>query len=246
MRKLFENAKSALFSPSEVLKQGLRKFRRIPLERARRTLEKEGSSLDASKPADLVIPAPYFFDRDGNRHDAVWQVSDDRTTLTLEISDARELYPLALDPTLSFTAPGTSNAGSVITGESSNNYFGRSFDTGDWNADGKTDLAVGAPGYSSDTGRAYIFYGDGFIPMSAASADVVITGESSDNYFGTSLASGDWNADGRTDLAVGAYGYSSSTGRASIIITEAKTGEGSNDDVKVRGPVRMRGPVRVR
>jgi formylmethanofuran dehydrogenase subunit C len=101
----------------------------------------------------------------------------------------------------------------IITGEATGNYFGRSLASGDWNADGKTDLAVGASSYSSSTGRAYIFSNDGSIPTTAATADVIITGEATNNYFGFSLTSGDFNADGKTDLAVGAYGYSSNRGR---------------------------------
>jgi hypothetical protein len=117
----------------------------------------------------------------------------------------------------------------VVTGETASSNFGYSLASGDWNADGKTDLAVGASGYSTGTGRVYIFYNDGFIPTTAAAADVIITGETTNNYFGYSLASGDWNADGKTDFAVGAYGYSSNTGRAYIfyngsIVTENASG----------------------
>ena len=108
----------------------------------------------------------------------------------------------------------------VITGEATNNAFGYSLASGDFNADGKTDLAVGANAYSTKTGRAYIFYNDGSIPTTAASADVIITGETTSNYFGGSLVSGDWNADGRADLAVSARGYSTSTGRAYIFYND--------------------------
>jgi hypothetical protein len=65
----------------------------------------------------------------------------------------------------------------IITGETTSNYFGRFLTSGDFNADGKIDLAVGALLYSTNTGRAYIFYNDGSIPTTAATADVIITGE---------------------------------------------------------------------
>ncbi|MFA9262811.1 MAG: FG-GAP-like repeat-containing protein, partial [Undibacterium sp.] len=104
----------------------------------------------------------------------------------------------------------------IITGETNSNYFGHSLAVGDFNADGRTDLAVGAAYYSGEAGRAYIFYNDGSIPTTAGTADVIIVAEASTNYFGYSLVSGDFNADGRVDFAISAYRYSSNTGRAYI------------------------------
>ena len=94
-------------------------------------------------------------------------------------------------------------------------FFGKHIAIGDLNADGKTDLVVGATSYSAG-GRAYIFYNDGQYSTAASSADVIITSEASGNNFGRTPATGDLNADGKTDLIVGASGYSSSTGRAYI------------------------------
>ncbi|MDP1620251.1 MAG: FG-GAP-like repeat-containing protein, partial [bacterium] len=103
----------------------------------------------------------------------------------------------------------------IMTGEAVSS-FGHTMVSGDFNADSRIDLAVGAHNYSSSTGSAYIFYNDGSYPSDAASADVIITGEASLNHFGYSVASGDFNTDGRTDLAIGAYGYSSVAGRTYI------------------------------
>ena len=134
-----------------------------------------------------------------------------------------------------------SSAEEKIGGEAGS-YLGKSITDGDFNADGRIDLAVGADGYSTSTGRAYIFYNDGSYPTGASSAEVIIQGESSNNYFGYSLAAGDFNADGETDLAVGAYGYSTSTGRAYIFYNDGTypssagsadviiTGENSNNN----------------
>ncbi|MBL0108003.1 MAG: FG-GAP repeat protein [Ignavibacteria bacterium] len=44
-------------------------------------------------------------------------------------------------------------------------------------------------------------------------ADVTMTGETANNYFGNSVSSaGDVNGDGYSDVIVGAYAYSSYTG----------------------------------
>ncbi|TXH04683.1 MAG: VCBS repeat-containing protein, partial [Candidatus Moraniibacteriota bacterium] len=107
----------------------------------------------------------------------------------------------------------------IITGEATS-QFGVNLTAGDWNADGRTDLVVGANIYSTNTGRAYIFYNDGSIPTTAGTADVTITGEATNNYFGISLTAGDLNADGRTDLVIGAYGYSTNTGRTYIFYND--------------------------
>ncbi|MDD2766136.1 MAG: FG-GAP-like repeat-containing protein, partial [Candidatus Moranbacteria bacterium] len=108
----------------------------------------------------------------------------------------------------------------TLIGEAMSNFFGISLAIGDWNSDGRVDLAVGALGYSTNTGRVYFFYNDGTLPTTAATADSIITGETTNNSFGTSLSTGDWNTDGRTDLAVGAYGYSTNTGRVYFYQTE--------------------------
>ena len=121
------------------------------------------------------------------------------------------------DGSISVTA---ADADIAITGEAVSNYFGWSLISSDFNTDGKTDLAVGAVGYSDDTGRAYIFYNDGSIPTTAATADVIITGEAVDSYFGTSLIFDDFNSDGKADFVVGAPYYSSNTGRTYIFYND--------------------------
>ncbi|MEP7162145.1 MAG: FG-GAP repeat protein, partial [Candidatus Moraniibacteriota bacterium] len=133
----------------------------------------------------------------------------------------------------------------TITGGATFDSFGVSLTAGDFNADGKTDLAVAAYGYSTDTGRAYIFYNDGSIPTTAATADVTITGGATSDTFGYSLTVGDFNADGRVDLAVGATGYSTNTGRTYIIMSEAALVTVPNTTT-VRGTVKFRGTVKIK
>jgi len=107
------------------------------------------------------------------------------------------------------------NADVVLTGETTSNVFGCSVSSaGDVNGDGYSDVIVGAYGYSTNKGRAYIFYGGASMNNTA---DVIMTGESNGNDFGTSVSTaGDVNGDGYSDVIAGADLYSSNTGRAYI------------------------------
>ena len=111
---------------------------------------------------------------------------------------------------------------------------------GDVNGDGYADVVVGARGYSSSTGRAYVYLGGpGGLATTAATT---LTGEATSDYFGCSVATaGDVNGDGYADVVVGARGYSgqhragvrvSGWGGASGLATTAATtltGEAAND-----------------
>lgn len=103
----------------------------------------------------------------------------------------------------------------TMTGETGGDAFGFSVSSaGDVNADGYSDVIVGATGYSSNTGRIYLFLGGTTMD---STSDVILTGEASGNQFGYSASSaGDVNGDGYSDVIAGADEYSSSTGRAYI------------------------------
>ncbi|MBK8984457.1 MAG: FG-GAP repeat protein, partial [Ignavibacteria bacterium] len=128
-----------------------------------------------------------------------------------------------------------------MTGENSGDNFGISVsDAGDVNKDGFSDVIVGANQYNSYTGKVYIFYGGNIMDNTA---DVIITGESTGNFFGNSVSSaGDINADGYSDVVIGAFGYSSNKGRAFILFGGANmnntadvfmTGENDGDRVGI-------------
>ncbi|MFN0060419.1 MAG: hypothetical protein ACKVX7_18335 [Planctomycetota bacterium] len=92
--------------------------------------------------------------------------------------------------------------------------FGEALAVGDFDGDGNDDLAIGVPyedvGALSSGGAVNIIYGT---PFGLSSGDnFIITQEdlgqttAASDYFGFALASGDFDNDGRDDLAISAYG----------------------------------------
>ncbi len=108
----------------------------------------------------------------------------------------------------------------IMTGEGTGNYFGISVSTaGDMNKDGYTDIITGAYGYNNSTGRVYIYFGGASMNNTA---DVIMNGETSNIYYGVSVASaGDVNGDGSSDLVTGAAYYNSNTGRSYIYLNSS-------------------------
>jgi hypothetical protein len=95
-----------------------------------------------------------------------------------------------------------------LTGVIFSEQFSASLAVADVTGDGRADLIVGAthdPVESEGPGHAYVFF-DPIAPgaRSASTADAILEGGAISDMFGTSLAAGDLNGDGQTDLAVGA------------------------------------------
>lgn len=97
-----------------------------------------------------------------------------------------------------------------------NDLFGQSLASGDFNGDGRDDLAIGVPGeeFASGTasaGAVNVLYGS--VSGLTASRNQLfhqdtsgIEGEVERNdQFGSSLIAGDFNGDGRDDLAIGVH-----------------------------------------
>jgi hypothetical protein len=91
------------------------------------------------------------------------------------------------------------------------NQLGRALAVGDFDGNGFDDLAIGTPfedvGGASNAGTVYVLYSEatiGLRPLTAekwtqATSEIVETSD----HFGKALTAGDFNADGRSDLAIG-------------------------------------------
>ena len=96
--------------------------------------------------------------------------------------------------------------------------FGVSLATGNFNGDAYPDLVIGADGDNSGRGAVYIFPGSASLVPHAggrrfAEGDGVIRGVAEANdEFGAAVATGDFNQDGISDLAIGTPGENSFQG----------------------------------
>jgi len=106
-------------------------------------------------------------------------------------------------------------ADEIFTGETDGDRFGISVaSAGDVNGDGYSDVLIGSDGYSSFSGRAYMFFGGVLMDNIP---DVTFAAENVSDLFGSSVSSaGDINIDGYSDVIIGATGFGSSIGRAYI------------------------------
>ncbi len=116
----------------------------------------------------------------------------------------------------------------VLWGTGRDDSFGAAVATaGDVNADGYADLLVGAPEWNQDSefyGAAYAFAGSSSGVQTSPFWSVQSSGDG--DKFGAAVATaGDVNGDGYSDVIIGAYGYSGSTGKALVYL-------GSRDGMK--------------
>ncbi len=133
-----------------------------------------------------------------------------------------------------------------IVGDGADQIFGGALSLGDFNNDTFADVAIGIPfgsaiGGPGTEGLVDIFYGsaDGLDPdanqrFTQFGDDVAGTGET-DDAFGSSLVSADFNMDGFDDLAVGApdenTGVTESAGAVNIILGSADGLTSDNNNI---------------
>ena len=138
-------------------------------------------------------------------------VPRDNISLVLDAGAVNVLYGTASGLTSANSQLWTQTmAGDFSQGDE---FFGTAVSTGDYNGDGYTDLAVGAPGEDinsqANAGQVNIFYGSatGLIEAGAqtlSQADPTIEGVAeADDILGQTLTSGDFDGDGYADLVVG-------------------------------------------
>ena len=117
------------------------------------------------------------------------------------------------------------NADAVFLGTEVFDHAGESVSgAGDVNGDGYDDMVVGAYGYASYAGVAYVILGSATLApsLSLADADATLMGEMSESCAGDAVSGGgDVDGDGFDDILVGAPGLSSEPGAVYLILGSA-------------------------
>ena len=115
------------------------------------------------------------------------------------------------------------NSPGIAGGAESDDQFGFALASGDFNGDDRADLAIAAPGENDGAGVVHALYGSA-TGLSAIGSQLwsqdtpgVAGGAQPDDQFGFALAAGDFNGDGRGDLAIAAAGENNFAGVVQVL-----------------------------
>ncbi|HIF96279.1 MAG TPA: hypothetical protein EYQ54_04505, partial [Myxococcales bacterium] len=121
------------------------------------------------------------------------------------------LYGTSSGPTGSGSQGWHQDSPGIPGGCEANDRFGSALTTGDFNGDTFMDLAIGVEGEDASGGAVNIIHGgsSGLSPFRPQlwhqGLSSIPGGIEAGDFFGSSLAAGDFNNDGRADLAIGIY-----------------------------------------
>jgi hypothetical protein len=122
------------------------------------------------------------------------------------------LYGSVTGPSLNGTQLWSLNHAGIYGTSGTGDSFGSALATGDFNGDGDADLAIGVPYHNGGRGEVVVLYG-GWQGLHARGAQYwtlnstnVRGAPTSYSYFGSQLATGDFNGDGKSDLAISSNG----------------------------------------
>lgn len=95
----------------------------------------------------------------------------------------------------------------VFYGAATGDNLGRALAAADFNNDGVDDLVMAAPAATAQSGAVYVMFGGELPPetdLAEADPDVLLAGAATGDFAGIALATGDLDADGVSELVIGA------------------------------------------
>ncbi len=104
----------------------------------------------------------------------------------------------------------------ILYGEDYTDHFGNEIaNIGDINGDSYNDFVIGAPGANSDTGKAYLYLGQGSEQLLCAA---IYEGENDNDQFGAFIDGGDINGDNYSDVLIVSPTYDHSRGKIYVFL----------------------------